>query len=438
MPPSPIFIHSLFRSGSTYFFNVFRRSPIGYFCFQEALHPVVFFLKDNPQDLLKFHTATYELMRHPNLDRPVFYEVASVASAWKDKLTYSAIFDGYFGSAQADNGVEFFRAILDEVKDKKPVFEECRTSGRIGLLRDALEGFHIYLWRNPWDQWWSYKTIDHLDYQNREIINAPNSLNAITRLRSELSFQKSYTDTVLQVQDGVFASEESYLAFYLLWLLGLHEGAKHAHLLINIDKLTESDTYRQEILTRLVENGINGVDFSDCQIPQGDYFDEDRKFFSPLEDKVHQWLTEDLSGEELSYLQSLRKQYQPQKLSETIQNSQFKNYARQITQIRAVSRRFETSKSSYLQRYLKSLDDYEARILNLTNEYETRVKQLEQEKENVLVSLNNAVISLNDIYNSRTWRLSQPFRWIENQVRLLQHHGFRNRLAALAQKFRNN
>lgn len=435
MKPSPIFIHSLFRSGSTYFFNVFRRSPAGYYCLQESLHPVVFFYRDNPQELLKFHTSLYELMRQPNLDKPVFYEVVSVSSAWKEKITYSAIFDGYFGSEHADNGVSFFRAILDELKDKRVVFEECRTAGRIGLLKNALGGVHIYLWRNPWDQWWSYKTVDHLDYQNREIINAPNNLNAIAKLRSHLSFQKSYTDTVSQIQDGVFTAEESYLTFYLLWYLGLREGVKHANILINIDKLTESEKYREEILNRLAENGIEGIDISDCQIPQGSYFSEDVNFFSPLEDKVHEWLKDDLSNEEFNYVQELRLQYQPKGLIEEKKDEQLKKYARQIIQIRALSRRFETNKTLYLQKYLKLSHKHEIELANLRKEFEMKEielanlrKEFEMKIKHIEEEKNNAFELLNSVYNSYSWRFTKPLRWLGRQVRLLRLHGFWTRL----------
>jgi hypothetical protein len=432
---SPIFIHSLFRSGSTYFFNVFRRSPGGYFCFQEALHPVVYFNKDRPQDLLKFHTSTYELMRHPNLDKPVFYEVVSVSSAWKEKITYSAIFDGYFGSDLADNGVEFFRAILDAVKDGRPVFEECRTAGRIGLLKEKLGGFHIYLWRNPWDQWWSYKTTEHLDYQNRQIINAPNTLNAIARLRSHLSFQEAYTDTVPTMQDGVFTAEESYLAFYLLWCLGLYESVKHANLLINIDRLTESEAYREEMLSRLSENGIDQIDFFDCQIPQGNYYDEDVRFFSPLEEKIHGWLKDDLSVDQLNRIRELRMQYQPQNLGKIKIDDQLKSFARQITQVRAVSRRFETNKTLYLKQYLtikkelekeleKGIDQEKNKAIDLEKE-EIRTLELEKEKSMAL----EALIA---VYNSRSWRITRPLRWLGDQMRLLQTHGLKNRLITLA------
>ena len=409
MSKSPIFIHSLFRSGSTYFFNVFRRSSAGYYCFQEALHPATFFLRDNPQDLLKFHTSTYETMRHPNLDKPVFYEVAATSSAWREKITYSAIFDGYFGSVQADNGVEFFRAILNTVRDKKPVFQECRTAGRIGLIKGQLGGFHIYLWRNPWDQWWSYKTIDHLDYQNREIISAPTTLAAVATLRSQLSFQKTHSELMPKIQDGVLTSEERYLTFYLLWCLGLHEGLQYAHLLINIDKLTESKSYREYILDRLAANGIDQLDLSDCHIPQGNYFKEDKTFFSVLEDKVHEWLTDDLSTENLNRIQELRRQHQPATISEEIRGGESENFIRQLIQIRSVSRRFETNKTFYLQKYLESTYEHEMKMLTLSKEFESRIEHIEQEK-------NKTAELLNSVYNSYSWRVTRPFRWFSQQI----------------------
>ena len=34
----PIFVHSIFRSSSTYIFNVFRRSKYKYYSFQQPLH----------------------------------------------------------------------------------------------------------------------------------------------------------------------------------------------------------------------------------------------------------------------------------------------------------------------------------------------------------------------------------------------------------------
>ena len=414
-----IFIHSLFRSGSTYFFNVFRRSPTGFYCLQEALHPAVYFLRNDPHKLLQIADTTSEQLRHPKMDRPYFYELVAVLFAWQDKITASALFDGYFGASEADNGVEFFRAIIDELKDEKLVFEECRTAGRIGLLKNNLGGFHIYLWRNPWDQWWSYKTTNAFDYQNRLIISAPNSLNAIAKLRSHLSFPKEYSNTIPKMQDGVFTPQESYLVYYLIWFLALHEGIKHADLLINIDRLTEAESYREEVLSKLAGHDIAGLDFSDCRIPRGNYFDADKDFFSSLEDQIHEWLREDISPEDLDRVLDLRKQNQPRNSNKEKSKEQVKNFARQITQLRTASLRFEDAKTLYLQKYLTT---------NERNEkFEQEIAEMNKRHEQEIA----------DIYNSRSWRVTRHLRWIGGQVRLLRMHGVGKRLVALGKRIQS-
>ena len=49
----------------------------------------------------------------------------------------------------------------------------------------------------------------------------------------------------------------------MLWCLGLLEGMANADFLLNIDALSESPGYRDEILTQFLDSGITGVDFSD-------------------------------------------------------------------------------------------------------------------------------------------------------------------------------
>ena len=49
MNATPIFIHSLFRSGSTYLFKLCRSSPAGYWCYQEPLHEAVLAANEDPR-----------------------------------------------------------------------------------------------------------------------------------------------------------------------------------------------------------------------------------------------------------------------------------------------------------------------------------------------------------------------------------------------------
>ena len=71
---SPIFIHSLFRSGSTYIFNVFRDSEAGYWCYQEPLNEHLLFASDAPEKLLEIDKQTASHLRHPVLKKPYFDE----------------------------------------------------------------------------------------------------------------------------------------------------------------------------------------------------------------------------------------------------------------------------------------------------------------------------------------------------------------------------
>ena len=78
MKGKPVFIHSLFRSGSTYFFTVFRRAD-GFWCYQESLHEMAFFSKNNIDELQKdFGEEASLILRHPSVGDGYFYELAEV------------------------------------------------------------------------------------------------------------------------------------------------------------------------------------------------------------------------------------------------------------------------------------------------------------------------------------------------------------------------
>ncbi len=71
---APIFIHSLFRTGSTYLFHVFRRCVGHYWCYQEPLHEVIRYAATAPEHLLQLNAESGSRLRHPVLERPYFWE----------------------------------------------------------------------------------------------------------------------------------------------------------------------------------------------------------------------------------------------------------------------------------------------------------------------------------------------------------------------------
>jgi hypothetical protein len=462
MSKTPIFIHSLFRAGSTYLFNVFRRSTAGYWCYQEPLHEMAVFARDEPSQLLKgFGEKEMRLNRHPHMDIPYFQELHDTWPAWKDSLSASAIYDTYFAPQNADIGISFWLALIDAAQGR-PVFQECRTSGRIGAIKGQLGGHHIYLWRNPWDQWWSYKVTAYFDVANQLILNASYSPPAVLALRAALGFEgyagDDLGDAFAYFSAKPLSSEESYLIFYLLWCLGLQAGVKHAHLMLNIDRLSDSPAYRVDMQTQLAEDGIGGVDFSDCHVPQGRYLEQDQTFFNALEDKVHAWLKESSwSQEELDHIKALRQQFEPASWAKPVETLEPQDMAEQATRARALVRRYETNlaeasrenaltrtkaeaRANQAETRASELEDQanqaEARASELearanqaetraselearanqaetrASELEARANQAEARGRELEARVTQAETMLSAIYTSRSWKLTQPLRWL--------------------------
>ena len=366
MNDSPIFIHSLFRSGSTFLFKVFRRSLAGYWCYQEPLHEFALFCRENPSGLQDEGEEKVQLLRHPALDHSYFKELAEAWPIWKEVINDFIIYDAYFSDGDEDIGIDYWKALARAARGR-PVFQECRTSGRIGAIKKKIDGKHIYLWRNPWDQWWSYKVAPYFDAANQLIAHARHAPLSLRRMLAELNLpcyeHSDLPGSFVFYNKQPVTSEQSYLIFYHLWCLALREGSVHADLMLNIDRLSDSVDYQFEILARLEDAGIDGIDFSDCQVPQGRYLERDKKFFDPLEDRVHQWLKADgWTQKELDKTQALRLHYQPASWTASPAHLAPADLTEQACRARELAIRFETNLAQHARTAAMQLNQLESRV----------------------------------------------------------------------------
>ena len=92
----PIFIHSLFRSGSTYLFNVFRRSDQGYWCYQEPLNEKLLYNATKPGGFKVGVEGAHKILRHPEMDKPHCYEFHVVADEVLAKYKKEFAYQQYF------------------------------------------------------------------------------------------------------------------------------------------------------------------------------------------------------------------------------------------------------------------------------------------------------------------------------------------------------
>ena len=446
MNDSPIFIHSLFRAGSTYLFNVFRRSERGYWCYQEPLHELAAYCRENPSGLLEDHIeALAPLLRHPQVEGAYFKELQETWPAWKDVISEQIIYDAYFADRNEDIGIAYWCA-LAEAAHGRPVFQECRTAGRIGAIKSGMGGDHIFLWRNPWDQWWSYKVTPYFDVVNQLIIHACRAPQPVRLLLAALDLPVYEYDDLA----GTFAfygekpltSEQSYLVFYLLWCLALREGMAHADLMLNVDRLSDSVDYQSEMQDWLEEAGIAGIDFSDCRIPQGRYLERERAFFDTLEAQVHQWLVKGgWTQQDIDRIQTLRQQYQPVAWPTPITDLAPADLTEQASRARELAIRLETTLAERTRSDNGKLSEAESKVElaeakaqqaeSAAQSAESRAQQAEsaaqsaesraQQAESAAQSAENraqqaesashqAWMQLQAVSASTSWRITAPLR----------------------------
>lgn len=282
----PIFIHSLFRAGSTYLFNCFRRSPAGYWCYQEPFNEFLLNAGVRPEALLEIHEDNARHLRHPRIDRPYFYEYFHLAPQIAQTFCASLSYEDYFCSApsQAEPMCRYLTVLADGARGR-PVFQECRSAGRVAAIRECLGGVHIHLWRNPWDQWWSYKVDSHFEICNLQILASGRATPLFLELRTLLGFDPPASDVRALVGQRLDAAG-SYSLFFALWCHAMLEALPRCDVDFNIDSVSRDEGYRNAVLAKLEAHAITGLELSDCSVPVGTYGEDDREFFDRLEQRV--------------------------------------------------------------------------------------------------------------------------------------------------------
>ncbi len=288
---APIFIHSMFRTGSTWLFDRFRQAEDqGFWCYKEPFHEILINLKDQPELVLGIHSDMSTSLRHPALDKPYFYEFYAIREHIGDSFQKCISFDSFFDHTVCPAFDEYTAKLIHHASGR-PVLQCCRSFGRVKHIRQHHGGIHIYLWRNPWDQWWSYQINDYFDTAALAIINAYNPPQVITLLREELGFSQvrevSFSDEYQRLLQIPISAQNRYLIFYTLWLYSFIENRSLADCEINIDSLSNDPTVPAKIKKRFEEFNVTGIDLSSSNIPQFYFGDEDKKFFTDAEQRAH-------------------------------------------------------------------------------------------------------------------------------------------------------
>ncbi len=285
-----IFVHSLFRSGSTYIYNALRRTG-KFHVYHEPIHEVIASLPNSWNELNSRTDRVRSTLRHDFLSGGYFDEFSHLLPGIKKTFDSRFSFDHYFMDANDD--MPCLKAYIDLLVDgamKPPVLQCTRTSGRIGWLKKNYKSNHIYLLRNPWDQWYSYKVDPYIATTPRIVFSQTN-LPEVLRAVFEASGASPLIgrETQEKIADGFkhpITADQDYFLFFGLWVYSFIRGERDCDALIDMDQLSASKEYQTYCVTRLKKLGIRSIDFSDAMLHRTVFDFREQERFHFIESQI--------------------------------------------------------------------------------------------------------------------------------------------------------
>lgn len=304
---SLVFLHSSFRTSSTWLWDRFRRLPeTRAYC--EVFHEILATLK--PGDV-NTHTSGGWRSKHGDV-APYFLEFLPVLKREGGALHYreGMAFDRYIPAdgLRGDIDAEQERHLADlvalaEGEGKVPVLSCTRSPGRLRGIRNRLGGWHIFLYRDLYQQWMSYASLGH--HANPYFLNTIHytlDRNRHDRFIARLCELPLHgVAPGMAIGDGCLqANEDGLVVFAGLHLYLSMNAAGAADCCIDVNRLFREPAYRQDIEARIAAGTGLTVDLSSVRdgIEFAPFFVADRKALAARLEEVFATAVNALEGPE--------------------------------------------------------------------------------------------------------------------------------------------
>jgi hypothetical protein len=278
--PRPVFIHSLFRTGSTWLWQKLRDLP-GVHAYYEPLHHILLTLTASQREGFVYDDAATGRMRHPSLSRPHFDEYGGLLEGSSQGLPLfrkSFCYDEY--AANDDNPAlkAYIDSLIVHASPAQAVLQFNRTGLRCRWFRETWpEALALYLLRNPRDQWQSFTNmneregIDIFLVLDLLIASVNRRREPFRRLAAELPLYAFHGESYAEEEAFYrlllqhYTPAESYLVFFCHWLAALGEGIRHTDLVVDMDRLPSDSGARAQLAETLAGAGLPAFTMDDAR-----------------------------------------------------------------------------------------------------------------------------------------------------------------------------
>jgi hypothetical protein len=282
-----VFVHSSFRTGSSWFRSKFRSSDTA-LVFGEIFHEALATI--DAQSAVSLGPFSGNL-RHP-ATAPYFVEFAPLIATsggipeFSEDMAFECFFpaDGEISEREE----RYIALLLDRARSlgKFPVLTCTRSLGRMQSIKRKFGGTHILLTRDPFRQWCSYTEQGAVG--NPYFLSTNGWILKAARAAGWLRFGN---------EDGAedFLSTHAFYQHALLHLKLYNEAAFDADITVDYDQLKRKD-HREEIRGKILESSGIALDLSDFRpsnqfslvsLPSGKLLDEALRPFMPARDQMH-------------------------------------------------------------------------------------------------------------------------------------------------------
>ena len=278
-PHRPVFLHGLWRSGSTYVWSRFRAAPRTV-CYYEPLHDGLRRLtrerirRDTPESIRSNH--------HPELSQPYFAEFAPLAPGrgvrgYRKRFAYSR----FAPAVERDDPAlqAYVQGLIDHARAQEgsAVLGFNRTGLRVGWLARRFDACNIHVDRDPIDVFASYLgqlqsgnyyyftkwmqiIAGNPDYPPfaaaQPLFRHPGPLQAML-----VSPKKYYREVI----DGA-SLDTLYLITFLAWAVCALHALEHSDLVIDI-ALSERPGYSRDLAETILARTGLAVSFEEMHAP---------------------------------------------------------------------------------------------------------------------------------------------------------------------------
>lgn len=267
----PVFIHAMWRTGSTYIWNKFREKA-GFRAYCEPLHEDLARLRREDFEQIEIQ-KTNQHLHHPLLTKHYFDELPTDAEGRVALYRKEFAHDLYCLDPEEEQPelAAYIQSLLDHAArhGEVPVLQFNRSLFRSAWLSARFAPVNILLVRNPFDTWKSFALNEYFYGGVCRIVGQHRARPYLTAIADR--WKVPYIEGTHEERDLAYRAlygergDALYPMFYALTMVSILQNLPHTDVVFDIDALSATDAVRSEVQARLQTYQIE-VPFADCSI----------------------------------------------------------------------------------------------------------------------------------------------------------------------------